>query len=237
MKIQYDGTRYSGWQIQDNVQTVQNVISDAIQQITQQKINVVGSGRTDAGVHALEQVANFKIIERLNLFKFQYSLNSVLPSDIAISEMQEASEEFHSRFDAKKRSYLYLISRNKSPFYFQYSYFYNGKPDINELNSHSKNFTGERDFTSFCNVNTKVNTKICNVFEARWRKTKSFYLFHIEANRFLYGMVRAIVGTLLRSVKIENGKKYIEDIFSQKNRIAAADAVPAKGLFLYKIKY
>jgi tRNA pseudouridine38-40 synthase len=237
MKIQYDGTNYSGWQIQENAQTVQQVISEKIQQITQQEINLIGSGRTDASVHALGQVANFKISGKLNLFKFQYSLNSILPSDIAITEMQEVSEEFHSRFSAKSRSYLYLISREKSPFYFKYSYFYNSELELEKLNKLTKYFTGEKDFTSFCKVNTEVNTKLCNVYEASWRKTKNIYLFYVEANRFLYGMVRAIVGTFLRAVKMDGGKKYIENIFLQKNRDAAADAVPAKGLFLYKIKY
>jgi tRNA pseudouridine38-40 synthase len=237
MIIQYDGTKYSGWQIQENAKTVQQVLKDSVEQITQEEINLIGSGRTDAGVHALGQVANFKINKNLDLYKFKYSVNSVLPSDIAMIEIDEVDEKFHSRFNARKRSYIYLISKEKSPFYFRYSYLYNSKIDLIKLNGLTKIFLSEKDFSSFCKVNTEVDSKICNIFEANWRKSRNFYLFYIEANRFLYGMVRAIVGTLLRAIEVENPEKYIRDIFNSKSRESAADAVPAKGLFLFKVKY
>ncbi len=237
MKIQYDGTDYSGWQTQKNAKTIQQVITSAIGQITQEEIDLIGSGRTDAGVHALGQVANFKVNKNLDLFNFKYSLNSILPSDISVIKIEYVKDEFHSRFDAKSRSYLYLISREKSPFYFRYSYFYKTEIDLVELNNLTGIFLGEKDFTSFCKTNTDVKNKICNVYNLTWRMTKQFYLFYIEANRFLYGMVRAIVGTLLHSLKEDDSKMYIEDIFLKNSREAAADAVPAKGLFLYKINY
>ena len=237
MKIQYDGTNYSGWQIQDNATTVQQVLKDTIEQIAQEEVKLIGSGRTDAGVHALGQVANFLMSKNLDLFKFKYSLNSVLPSDISLVEINKVHEKFHSRFDAKKRLYIYLISKEKSPFYFRYSYFHKSDLDTNELNNLSKYFLGEKDFTSFSKVNTEVDSKICNVFEARWRKHKNIYLFYIGANRFLYGMVRAIVGTLLRAIQNKSPEKYIKEIINFRNRESAADSAPAKGLFLYKVKY
>jgi len=237
MIIQYDGTKYSGWQIQENARTVQRVLKDTVEQITQEEINLIGSGRTDAGVHALGQVANFKINKNLDLYKFKHSLNSLLPSDIALVEIDKVDEKFHSRFDARKRSYIYLISKEKSPFYFCYSYLYNSKIDLIRLNELTKIFLSEKDFSSFCKVNKEVDSKICNIFEANWRKIKNFYLFYIEANRFLYGMVRAIVGTLLRAIEVENPEKYIREIFESKCRESAADAVPAKGLFLFKVNY
>jgi tRNA pseudouridine38-40 synthase len=237
MIIQYDGTKYSGWQIQENAKTVQQVLKDTIEQITQEEINLIGSGRTDAGVHALGQVANFKINKNLNLYEFNHSLNSVLPSDIALVEIEEVDEKFHSRFNAQKRSYIYFISKEKSPFYFHYSYLYNGNIDLNKLNDLTKIFLSEKDYSSFCKNSTEVDSKICNIFEANWRKSKNCYLFYIEANRFLYGMVRAIVGTLLHSIKVENPEKYIQEIFKSKSRELAGDAVPAKGLFLFKVKY
>jgi tRNA pseudouridine38-40 synthase len=237
MKIQYDGTNYSGWQIQENAKTIQQLITESIEQIIQEKIDLVGSGRTDAGVHALGQTANFKTNKKLDLFNFNHSLNSILPADIAVVDIEKADDKFHSRFDAKSRSYLYLISRQKSPFYFRYSYFFNVDIELKSLNNLTKLFIGKKDFTSFCKTNTEVKTKICNVINAGWRKTEKFYLFYIEADRFLYGMVRSIVGTILRSVKVDDGGIFIENIFFKKTRQAAADAVPAKGLFLYKIKY
>ncbi len=237
MKIQYDGTNYSGWQIQENASTVQQILTDAIEQITREEVKLIGSGRTDAGVHALGQVANFIIDKNLDLFKFKHSLNSVLPSDISLVEINKVDEKFHSRFDAKQRSYIYLISKEKSPFYFRYSYFHKNDLDTNMLNNLSRSFLGEKDFSSFCKVNTGVDSKICNVFETGWRKNKNFYLFYIEANRFLYGMVRTIVGTLLRAIQSENPGQYIKKIINFKNRESAADSAPAKGLFLYKVKY
>ena len=237
MKIQYDGTDYSGWQIQGNAKTVQQVLKEAIEQIIQQEINLIGSGRTDAGVHAFGQVANFTISKNLDLYKFKHSLNSVLPSDISVIKIDEVDEKFHSRYDAKKRSYLFIVSKEKSPFYFRYSYLHKSDLDLNKLNHLSNFFLGENDFTSFCKVNTDGGSKICNVFEAQWRESKNIYLFRIEANRFLYGMVRAIVGTLLRAIQVENPEKYIKEIIKIKNRESAADAAPAKGLFLFKVKY
>ena len=130
LTIQYNGTKYSGWQIQPNVDTVQQQIGEAIQIITREKVNLIGSGRTDAGVHALGQVANFRTNNQLDLRKFQHSLNSILPDDISIKDICEVEEEFHSRYDARKRSYLYAISSLKSPFYRDFSYFY---PPISKL--------------------------------------------------------------------------------------------------------
>ncbi len=235
--IQYDGKRYAGWQIQENALTIQEVISNSIKQILQEEINLIGAGRTDAGVHALGQVANFELSRELDLFKFKYSLNSVLPADISITNMESVEEKFHARFSAKKRSYIYLISNQKSPFFERYSYTLFSDFNQDKLNELSTALIGIHDFISFSKTNTEIQNKICEVYEARWRKQKSFFIFYIEANRFLYGMVRAIVGSLLKAHASEEGMNYLQKIFNQKDRSAAADAVPAKGLFLYKVKY
>lgn len=237
LTIQYDGTDYSGWQEQENALTVQQVLKESIRQLTRQEISLIGAGRTDAGVHAIGQVSNFKINRQLDLKKFAYSLNSILPPDIAVTDIVEAAEKFHSRFDARSRSYIYLISKEKSPFYFRYSYFYNQEFDLQILNKISENLLGEKDFTSFSKVDSAPDSKVCRIYEARWIKRKNLFIFKIEANRFLYGMVRAIVGSILRAARSGNGEQEIQNIFSLKNRAAAADAVPAKGLFLYKVKY
>lgn len=237
MTIQYDGTDYAGWQIQENALTIQEVISNSIKQILQEEISLVGSGRTDAGVHALGQVANFKSSKEIDLQKFKYSLNSVLPNDISVLNIENVDENFHSRFSAKKRSYIYLISDQKSPFFNRYSYTYFSEVNTEKLTSLSSILIGVQDFTSFSKINPDVNNKICDLYEARWRRQKDLIIFFIEANRFLYGMVRAIVGSLLKAGSSDDGIDYLKNILAQKDRSFAADAVPAKGLFLYKVKY
>ena len=236
LTIEYDGTNYAGWQIQDNAVSIQGTISDSIKTILKEDINLIGSGRTDSGVHALGQVANFRYEKETDLFRFKHSLNSILPLDISVTDIEEVNESFHSRFDAKERTYLYLISKEKSPFYDKYSVLKKSL-DISLLNNLSEAFIGEQDFTSFCRKNSDVKNKICIVKSIRWRETKSLYLFFISADRFLHGMVRTIIGTLFKALDIGENKKYIENIFNEKNREAAGEAVAAKGLFLYRVKY
>ncbi|HSP87385.1 MAG TPA: tRNA pseudouridine(38-40) synthase TruA [Ignavibacteriaceae bacterium] len=237
LTIQYDGTNYAGWQIQAGDKTVQQTITECIATLTGKQINLIGSGRTDSGVHALGQEANFRIDEELDLYKFKYSLNSVLPKDISIINSAEVPEEFHARYDARKRKYLYLFVNYKSPFYEKYSYRYFYKLDCNFLNKISKSFIGEKDFTSFSRKASETEEKECIVYDIGWKETKGFVFFFIEANRFLHGMVRTIIGTLLNAQKNNYDEKYIEDIFSAKNRETASESVPSRGLFLYKVKY
>jgi tRNA pseudouridine38-40 synthase len=237
LTLQYDGTNYAGWQFQENSLSVQEIIKNSIQQILNEDINLIGAGRTDAGVHALGQVANFIISRGLDLYKFKYSLNSVLPRDIAVVKIETVEENFHARFSAKKRSYIYLISNQKSPFFDRYSYNYYSELDLDKLNELSSILIGNKDFSSFSKNNPEVQNKFCEVFETRWRQGKNLLIFYIEANRFLYGMVRAVVGTLIKIVSSGESKENLVEILEKKNRSAAADAVPAKGLFLYKIKY
>ncbi len=198
IKIQYDGTGFAGWQIQPNAPTVQQTIVDAIKIITKKEVNLIGSGRTDAGVHALGQIANFRIDAELNIRKFTHSVNAILPDSVAVSEMQETNKNFHARFDAKKRSYIYLISLKKSPFYKKFSYTFSpaGEYDLVKLNQLSKQLLGENDFTSFSKSNSDTKNKVCEIFNIHWHKQGDILIFYVEANRFLHGMVRTIVGTL-----------------------------------------
>ncbi len=235
--IQYDGTNYAGWQIQPNAPTVQQVIYDSVKILTKENINLIGSGRTDSGVHSLGQTANFKTQKEIDIFKFIYSLNSILPKDIAIRRMEDTDINFNARMNAKRRTYLYLFTRYKSPFFDKYSYFYHDKIDCEKLNNLNRYMTGQKDFTSFCKTISDTENKICNIYNIGWKESKEMIFFFIEADRYLHGMVRAIIGTLLHAVKKNLNENYIENVFAAKNRTAAGEAVPAKGLFLYKVKY
>jgi len=235
--VQYDGSEYSGWQIQPNTRTVQEEIRNAIKTLIRGEVNLIGSGRTDTGVHALGQAANFRCETALEPGRFIYSLNSILPRSIAIKSAEEVPEVFHARFDAKKRTYLYLLTQTRSPFYKNYSYFYPRKIDLEKLTFLSTSFLGEKDFTSFSKKNDEIENKDCTVYKAIWRKKGEITLFSIQANRYLHGMVRTIVGTLLNAQDQPEPERFIKEIFNSQNREEAFESVPAKGLFLYKVEY
>lgn len=239
LTIQYDGTNYSGWQIQENAETVQQKITDSLTVLLKEEVNLIGSGRTDAGVHALGQVANFQTEQNLGLFKFTYSLNSILPEEIAIKNIEKVDEDFHARFSAKKRSYIYLLAHKKTPFYKNYSLQYSelNMEQINSLNKLADLLKGEHNFTSFCRKNTEVENKICDVSNIHWRRSGDFTIFFVEANRFLHGMVKTIVGTLLYAERNKLDEDYIKEVLAKEDREAAAEAVISKGLFLYKVRY
>ncbi|KUO60759.1 pseudouridylate synthase [bacterium BRH_c32] len=239
LTIQYEGTNYCGWQSQLNAKSIQSEITAAIKTILKNDVNLIGSGRTDTGVHALGQVANFKIENKLDQEKFRYSLNCILPDDISIVNIDEIDENFHSRFDAKLRTYLYIISKIKSPFYKNYSYNYpfHTKLSIAVLNKLSKELIGEKDFSSFSRKNPDLNNYNCTIKKAYWKENREFIYFVISANRFLHGMVRAITGTLLEINKSGGDCIELSNIISHKDRTKAGESIPAKGLFLYKVEY
>lgn len=246
LTIQYDGTDFAGWQIQKKVDSVQQTITDSIKILFKEEINLIGSGRTDAGVHAWGQIANFRIAKSKDLYykisnieKFRYSLNSILPQSINIKNIESVNESFHARFDAKRRSYFYVIAKDSSPFYLKFSYLYPiiNKYDICSLNNLSNILLGEHDFTSFARKNTETKNKVCNIYNINWRETKDFVFFFVEANRFLHGMVKTLVGTILQNGRIEYDKQILNEILNAKDREAAGKAFPSKGLFLFKVRY
>ncbi len=239
LTIEYDGTNYAGWQIQKNADTVQQKIIDAIEVILKENVNLIGSGRTDAGVHALGQVANFRTEKKIDEMKFQYSLNAVLPKDISIKNLESVGEDFHARFDARSRSYIYLFSHGKSPFFEKYSLL---MPSVNKINIDLLNRTstyllGEHDFTSLSKKNVELEEKKCTITDIHWRRTHDKTIFYITANRFLHGMVRTILGTLIYAAENNLGRNYFKELLNKKNREEAEESVPSKGLFLYKVRY
>lgn len=235
--LQYDGTNYSGWQIQQNANSIQREITNAIRTITNENVNLIGSGRTDAGVHAMGQTANFRSELTLESYKFLYSLNSILPRDIAVLKMEKVPEKFHSRFDAKKRSYLYFFIDYKSPFYYKYSYLYKKKLDCSTLNELSKVLKGKKDFAAFAKKKKETENTFCTIHDIHWRKSQDLIIFYIEADRFLHGMVRTIAGTILELYENKKDKKELEEIINSKDRTKAGISLPPAGLFLYKVKY
>ncbi|MAT56939.1 MAG: tRNA pseudouridine(38-40) synthase TruA [Ignavibacteriae bacterium] len=239
IKIAYDGTNYSGWQIQQNSISVQEKIKTGIEQITGEEVNLLGSGRTDSGVHAIGQTANFHLSKVIDKGKFLHSLNSVIPHDISILDIESVHKNFNSRFDAVSRSYIYIITTSKNPFYYKYSWEINWfkNYDLSKINLLSKIFIGKKDFTSFCRKNSDVENKICDLKEFRWKKFGDKIFIYVEANRFLHGMVRTLIGTVLLAAKNNYDEELIKNIIENKDRETAGEAVPARGLFLYKVRY
>jgi tRNA pseudouridine38-40 synthase len=238
IQCSYKGTAFHGWQVQDNAPSVQGHIEKALSTVMRQDMQIVGSSRTDAGVHAYQQFAHFDVEAPLNnLEKMVYAINGILPKDIAIQEIKAVSDEFHSRFDATHRRYLYRISQQKTPFWQEFSYFYRAPLDIEQMNKAEELLKKHTDFQCFSKVHTDVATFNCEIEYAYWEREDEFLLFHIKADRFLRGMVRAIVGTML---EVGTGKLSIagfDDVILSKSRQKAGRAVPAEGLTLVEVGY
>ena len=236
-EISYKGTNYHGWQIQSNAISVQQVLQERFKQLTGDAVEIIGSGRTDAGVHAKQQYFHVDIKNELDTLDFQYHLNAVLPNDIVVHSIYKVGPEAHARFDASSRSYDYIITSQKDPFHENEVYIYHKSLDLEKLNSASELLLGKHNFVSFSKVKTQVNNFNCEVFFARWIRQEEQVVFQIKANRFLRGMVRAIVGTLLLVNEGKIGVNMIEEILLSKNRKNAGRSVPAEGLYLSQIIY
>lgn len=235
LDIHYKGTNYSGWQIQSNANTVQAEINSALSTVLKNTIEILGSGRTDAGVHAHQQIAHFDADELPK--DFVYKLNSLLPKDIAVRKVDAVIESAHARFDALSRAYRYFIHTSKEPFVENSSYFFHKELDSELIAEAILIFRQQKDFEAFSKVHTEVNNFNCEIFEARWELTKSGYVFYIRANRFLRGMVRALVGTLLDVGLKRTNIQQLENIFRSKNRSEAGRSVSPDGLYLDAVEY
>ncbi len=236
LELSYDGTRYHGWQIQKNAITVQQVLDESLSKILRQPIATVGSGRTDTGVHALMQVAQFDA-ERAVSSNLVARLNSLLPKDIAVHSCRQVKEEAHARFDATLRSYVYKINGSKSPFEEGLSYHYSRDLDMNVMERCCEVLREWTDFESFSKVHTDVHTFVCRIFEARWEHQNDQLRFYVSANRFLRGMVRAMVGTMLLAGEGKISTEEFKKILESKDRKKAGRSVPACGLYLSEVTY
>lgn len=236
-EIAYKGTNYKGWQTQHNAITVQEVVEDSLSKLTGAKIEIVGSGRTDTGVHCEQQFFHADIEKSIVLKDFQHRMNVLLPKDISIQSIQKVKPETSARFDAISRTYNYRITLVKNPLLEGLALHYFKSADVTTMNKAAALLLGEHDFKSFSKVKTNVNHFLCDITKAEWKQKGNKLEFVITANRFLRGMVRAIVGTLL---EIGAGKMTVKDfqnIINSKDRRSAGQNVPPEGLYLVKVKY
>ena len=237
IELSYKGTNYHGWQIQPDASSVQEEITKALATILQEKILLVGAGRTDAGVHASQMFAHVDTVKKLSN-NYVHKLNAILPNDIVIKSIKKVSDETHARFDAVSRTYEYRILLGRDPFLLETTWQLHQKNlQIEKMNEAANLLFKYEDFESFSKVKTDVNTFNCTIMKAVWTLEDKHLIFHIKANRFLRNMVRAIVGTL---IEVGLGKKTVEDfrkIIESKKRSEAGLSVPAKGLFLTEVCY
>lgn len=236
----YDGTDYSGWQMQKGVITIQSEIERVLSRIFNvERVKVIGASRTDAGVHALGQTFNFKTTKEILPEKLILGMNSLLPNDIYINRLEYTNRSFHSRFFAKGKYYTYNFIYPNNPLKSRYAYIMSKKPDYDKVVEAAKLFVGEKDFKAFRNMGSKKEKEntVCNISEFRVELRDDGMKFHIKGNRFLYNMIRIISGTLL---SIGLGKLDICDIekaFETNERKFAGKTISPQGLVLEKVYY
>jgi tRNA pseudouridine38-40 synthase len=242
IEVFYKGTNYSGFQIQQNANSIQAEVEKALKVFFKTDFLLTGSSRTDAGVHALSNFFHFDTdvlsgIDVGTLAKAVYNLNAILPGDIVVKRVFNVSETAHCRFDAISREYKYFIYRKKNPFYADRAYHYPYKLDMAILQAAASTIPSYKDFSSFSKRNTQVNHFICNIIKSEWIIEDDFLVFNVKANRFLRGMVKGLVGTML---KVGTGKLIMEDflrLIELKNSANTDFSVPAHGLFLVSVEY
>lgn len=238
--IQYDGTNFCGWQVQKGKKNIQETIEKALQTIFREKVTLIASGRTDAGVHAKAQVANFKTKNNsIPASKIKGALNGLLPHDISIKDAQEASPDFHARFDAKSKRYRYTIlnSESRSPLINSYSYQVPYKLNVVAMRNEARALLGRRNFSSFQASDKKLRDPVRRIKAISIKKEGECIFIDAEANGFLYNMMRNIAGTLIDVGRGKFPKGSIKKILAAKDRTKAGPAAPAKGLCLMEVRY
>lgn len=237
IEISYLGTNYAGWQSQPNANTVQEEIEKALSILLKKSTAILGSSRTDAGVHAKQQFATFEFENSLDCDQIAYRLNHILPADIAVKNLIEIPNGFHPRFDATSRAYEYTLATQKTPFSLDQAYLFTVSLDVQQMNEAASLLLKYTDFQCFSKVHTDVFTYNCSIEYAYWEQKGEYLIFKIKANRFLRGMVRAIVGSLM---EVGLGKWTVQDfeqVILSQNRQKAGPSVPAKGLCLVQVNY
>lgn len=239
LTIEYDGKDFNGWQKQPNKLNIQGEIERAIEEITGEKVDLIASGRTDAGVHALAQMANFKTNSKLPVEKYPIALNTKLKKSIRIQKAEEVEENFHSRYHCKQKTYRYIINNSGqgSSIYRNLEYFIPNKLDVEKMQEAVKYFEGEHDFKAFKASGTSSKSSVRTIYKAKVEKQGERIIIELTGNGFLYNMVRIIAGTL---VEVGLGKiktEEISEIIEKKERANAGKTLPPQGLYLVKVEY
>lgn len=237
--IEYDGKDFNGWQKQPNKLNIQGEIERAIEEVTGEKVDLIASGRTDAGVHALGQVANFKIEKDIPIEKIPYALNSKLKKSIRIKEAEEVSEKFHSRYTCKKKTYRYVINNSiqGTAIYRNLQYHFPEKLDEDKMNEAAKYLIGEHDFKSFKASGTSSKSSVRTIFDAKVIREGELVTIELTGNGFLYNMVRIIAGTLIDVGTYKIEPIDVKNIIDAKDRLKAGKTLPPTGLYLVKVEY
>ncbi|MHA6248686.1 tRNA pseudouridine(38-40) synthase TruA [Pontibacter sp. CAU 1760] len=237
LEIAYDGTRFHGWQTQPNALAVQEVLDDCLSKVLRQPISSTGSGRTDTGVHASQQFVHFDAVQELDTPQVVFRLNRILPADISAINLYRVPNDAHARFDAYARTYHYHITFARNPFRRYHAYYHSRPLDVEQMNLAAATLLQHEDFTTFSKVKGDTKHYRCNIYQAVWQQQGEELVFTIRANRFLRGMVRLIVGTL---VDVGRGKLTVpqfEQIIASQDRSQSSGAAPAEGLFLVRVEY
>jgi tRNA pseudouridine38-40 synthase len=243
LTIAYDGTDFAGWQVQPDALTIQGTLALAIGRLTGEKVLPQGSGRTDAGVHALAQVATFQTDSVIPSANFMVALNDILPASIRVMAVQEVSQEFHPRKSAHAKTYRYRIYRNAicPPFLWRYVWHYPYPLDVGAMSEAAPQFEGEHDFTSFAAVDPERGrealSNVRRVFSSKFCLEQSELIYEVRGNGFLHHMVRNLVGTLLLVGKGALKPTELTRILEAKDRSAAGATAPARGLYLVNVEY
>ena len=237
LEVAYKGTAYAGFQIQENANSIQSEVQKALLIFYKSNIDLTGASRTDAGVHALQNFFHFDAEDLAYNCNHLYNLNAILPDDIVIKNCYPVLETQHCRFDATARSYEYKIYNTKNPFLKETAFFYPYPLDVEKLNEAAKILIDYTNFTSFSKKNTQVNNFNCNIHESVWIQKDQLLIYNVTANRFLRGMVRGLVGTML---KVGTGKCSIQrfiEIITSLDCSKADFSTPPQGLFLTRVRY
>jgi len=242
--VEYDGTNFAGWQIQDGQPTIQGALTEAIFRTTGQQVSVLGAGRTDSGVHALGQVANFRIDHRLEAERFRDALNYYLPDDILVKSSEEVGTDFHARFDARFRRYRYLVSPERSALYRNHRHYQRAAVDPALLKAAAELVVGEHDFAPFCVVASRKENNRCEVAFSRWFQVGPLLVYEVRANRFLHSMVRSLVGAMLNLALVSPDSNPLNltlerfgNIMNSGSDERIAFTAPARGLYLVAVGY
>lgn len=235
IEVSYKGTNYSGFQIQHNANSIQMEVEKALEIFYKQKFELTGSSRTDAGVHALQNFFHFDT--ELIIDDDAYNLNAILPDDIVIKRIFNVNENAHCRFDAVSREYHYYLYNHKSPFLQGRAYYFPYSLDIELLQQAAKEVLGHTDFTSFSKRNTQVKSFLCRIYTSEWIQETDCLIYKIKANRFLRGMVKGLVGTMLHTGRKKITIDEFRAIIEEKDCTKTDFSVPPDGLYLYEVRF